>query len=138
MTANPREIHITTRTSLYRDRREGYKFLPRRLWRRDFGRTIIEHAAQLAAWYARPGHKSVHNPRPAFITDYNWTMKPYRPVKVSIVIFESGSGFVQFGKGEVRSFLIHWQYLPREDFNHYEYREHIRLFIRRMIREGQI
>lgn len=140
--ANPREIHVTTRIGLYRDRREGYKFLPRKVWRpvgtHGFGRTITAHAAQMAAWKARRGHQGYYNPRPTFILDWNWNMARKRPVKVSIVIFEGGNGFIQFGKGEVRQFLIPFTYLPPEEFDTYEYREHIRLFFRRMIREGQI
>lgn len=140
MTAtNSREIHVTTRTGLYRDRREGYKFLPRRAWRENFGRVITEHAAQLAAWYARPGHaRGVYNPTPTMIEDWNWELPPNRPIKVSIVVFESGCGFIQFGKGEVRQFYIPRTFLPPEEFSSYEFREQIRLFIRRMIREEQL
>lgn len=141
-TANPREIHVVTRTGLYRDRREGYKFLPRKCWRptgtHGYGRTITAHAAQIAAWKARRGHQGVYNPRPVFILDWNWNLAPFRPVKVIVVIFESGSGFIQLGKGEVRQFLIPATYLPPEEYDTYEYRESVRLFIRRMLREGQL
>lgn len=131
--ANPKEIHIVTRAGLYRDRREGYKFLPSLFWRAEFGRTIIAHAAQLAAW-TRTGY----NPRPVFIVDWNWDLAPNRPIKVSVAMFEYGSGFIQLGKGEVRKFMVPPTYLPAEEFDTYDYREAVRLFIRRMLREGQI
>lgn len=133
------EIYVTTRTGLYRDRGEGYKFLPRKCWRPTgtYGRTITEHAAQLAAWYAR--HRlHGHNPCPTFILDWNWNLAPFRPVKVVVVMFESGVGFIQLGKGEVRQFWVPAPYQIDEDWDTYECREHIRLFIRRMLREGQI
>lgn len=135
MTANTKdkEIYIVTRPSLYQYRREGYKHLPRACWRTGFGRTITAHAAQLAAWYAR----GIHNPRPMFILDWNWEM-PNRSAKVSIVIFELGSGLIQFGKREVRGFVIPWAHLPRADFDSYEYKEQIAMFIRRMCREDKI
>ena len=137
--ANQPEIFLLThQVLLYADRREGYKHLPRRFWRAEMGRTIIEHAAQLAAWYARPGHKGVYNPQPIMFVDWNWDLAPHRSVKVSIVMFESGIGFVQLGKGRVRSFLIPLPYLPVEEFDTYDHREKVRLFIRRMLREGQI
>lgn len=136
--ANQPEIFTITRTELYADRREGYKFLPRRFWRAEMGRTITEHAAQLAAWYARPGHKGAHNPRPIFIVDWNWEMIRSACVKVSVVMFESGIGFIQLGKGRVRQFLIPLPYLPVEEFDSYDYREKIRIFIRRMLREEKI
>lgn len=142
--ANNREIFIFSRGDLTLPRRAGYRLMPRRYARQEHGRVITQYAAQLARHYHSlncrnilQGKEPGLNPRPIMIVDYNWASLD-RPAKTSIVIFEGGYGFVQLGKGRVRSFVIGITAMPISDFGTWDYEQEIILFFRRMVREGQI
>ena len=142
--ANNREIFIFSRGDLNLPRRAGYSLMPPRYMRREHGRVITQYTAQLARHYHSLNCRNIlHgkepglNPRPVMLVDYNWASLD-RPVKASIVIFEGGYGFVQIGKGRVRSFVIGITSMPNAEFDTWEYEQEVIVFFRRMVREGQI
>lgn len=142
--ANTQEIFVFSRGELNLPRRAGYRLMPRRYMRSEHGRVITQYTAQLARHYHSlncrnilQGKEPGLNPRPAMIVDYNWASHN-RPVKISISVFEGGYGFIQIGKGKVRSFVIGIISMPIAEFGTWDYEQEIILFFRRMVREGQI